>query len=114
MGGLLIRGFEFETDDDNTENQGVSMKLRDMGYTACNWRFWAVQALLRIELVLAVCCGLFWSWFAQFALSLWMNTLLVVSSHDFEEVLEPDQKDWARFQLLNAHDMHITGNGWLD
>merc|ERR1711920_878248 len=96
------------------ENQGVAKKMRDMGLASFNWRFWAIQGLMRTELVLAIYFGFFWSWFAQFALSLWLNTLLVVSSHDFTEVIEPDQKDWARFQLLNAHDMHITGNPWVD
>jgi len=112
--GFLIRGFEFETAGDTRENQGVGLKLRELGISNFNWRFWAIQALLRIELVLAVALGLFWSWLAQFTLTLWINTLLVVSSHDFTEVLEPDQKDWARFQLLNAHDMNITGNAWVD
>jgi len=112
--GLLVRGFEFEVDGDTVENQGVALKLRELGLSACNWRFWAVQVLLRVELVLAVCNGLFWSWLAQFALALWMNTLLVVSSHDYNEVFEQDSRDWARFQLLNTHDMHITGNPWID
>merc|ERR1712217_557966 len=89
------RGFALEIDGDHRENQGVAQKLR-------------------VELLLALCLGLFWSWSAQFVLSLWMNTLLVVSSHDFDDVIELDQQDWARFQLLNAHDMHITGNPWLD
>merc|ERR1712061_559523 len=112
--GLLVRGFQFEVDGDNLENQGVAMKMRALGLSACNWRFWAIQLLLRVELLLAVRNGLFWSWFAQFALALWMNTLLVVSSHDYNEVFEEGSQDWARFQLLNAHDMHITGNPWLD
>jgi hypothetical protein len=112
--GLLIRGFQFEVAGDTFENQGVSKKLREMGMSFANWRFWGIQGLLRVELALAVYFGLFWSWFAQFTLALWMNTLLVVSSHDFTAPIEPDQKDWARFQLLNAHDMHITGNPWVD
>jgi len=112
--GLLARGFQFEVDGDCLENQGVALKMRMLGLSACNWRFWAVQLLLRVELVLAVWNGLFWSWFAQFALALWMNTLLVVSSHDYNEVFEEGSEDWARFQLLNTHDMHITGNPWVD
>jgi len=112
--GLLVRGYEFETDGDNLENQGVALKLRDLKLSAFNWRFWAIQILLRVELLLAVRNGLFVSWFAQFALALWMNTLLVVSSHDFNHVLEEDSKDWARYQLLNAHDMSISGNPWVD
>merc|ERR1719277_519709 len=78
-----------------------------------NWRYWGVQALLRMELVLAICCGLWW-WLAQFTVSLWVNTLLVVSSHDFCSVIEPETKDWARFQLLNTHDMVILGNPYVD
>merc|ERR1719491_1769533 len=77
--GLIIRGLQFETDGDNSENQGVSLKLREMGLSSFNLNFWAIQALLRVELLLALCFGLFWSWLAQFTLSLWMNTLLVVS-----------------------------------
>jgi hypothetical protein len=112
--GLLVRGFQFEVDGDNLENQGVALKMRELGLSACNWRFWAVQLLLRVELVLAVWNGLFWSWLAQFALALWMNTLLVVSSHDYNEVFEEGSDDWARFQLLNTHDMCISGNPWID
>eukprot|EP00443_Scrippsiella_acuminata_P095603 CAMPEP_0115403924 /NCGR_PEP_ID=MMETSP0271-20121206/17149_1 /TAXON_ID=71861 /ORGANISM="Scrippsiella trochoidea, Strain CCMP3099" /LENGTH=471 /DNA_ID=CAMNT_0002827875 /DNA_START=50 /DNA_END=1465 /DNA_ORIENTATION=+ len=112
--GLLIRGFAFEIDPDNRENQGVGVKLRAMGLSSCNWGFWLMQAWLRVELVLAIHCGLFWPWLAQFFVSLWVNTLLVVSSHDFMEVIEPESKDWARFQLLNAHDMSISGNPWVD
>merc|ERR1712113_207834 len=37
-----------------------------------------------------------------------------VSSHDFTAAVEPDCKDWARFQLLNAHDFHVTRNPWVD
>jgi len=112
--GLLIRGFEFETAGDTRDNQGVALKLRQMGVSSFNLNFWGIQILLRVEMVLAICLGFWWSWLAQFTLSLWMNTLLVVSSHDFTQVIEPDQKDWGRFQLLNAHDMHITGNPWVD
>merc|ERR1711948_94206 len=43
-----------------------------------------------------------------------MGTLLVVSSHDYNEIFEEGSEDWARFQLLNTHDMHITGNPWVD
>jgi len=78
--GFLIRGFEFECAGDHRENQGVGMKLREMGMSNFNWRFWSIQGLLRLELLLAIYCGMFFSWFAQFTVSLWFNTLLVVSS----------------------------------
>lgn len=112
--GMLLKGYEFEFDQEGPENQGVYTKLRDMKKMSINWKFWFVQILLRVELILAVTQGLFWSWLGQFVLSLWVNTLLVVSSHDFNDVMAKDSKDWAEYQLLNAHDMNITGNPWVD
>jgi len=112
--GMLVKGYEFEFDKEGLENQGVYTKLRRMNSMSVNWKFWCVQVFLRLELALAVYLGLFWSWFGQFVLSLWINTLLVVSSHDFAEVIAKESKDWAEYQLLNAHDMSITGNPWVD
>ena len=112
--GMLLKGYEFEFDSENSENQGVYTKLREMKQISVNWKFWCLQALLRLELVLAVYQGLFWSWLGQFVLSLWIGTLLVVSSHDFTGAVAKDSKDWAKYQLLNAHDMIITGNPWVD
>jgi len=112
--GMLVKGYQVEFDEEGLDNQGVYTKLRKMNTASINYKFWTLQLLLRVELVLAVYQGLFWSWFGQFVLSLWMNTLLVVSSHDFEDVMAKDSKDWAEYQLLNAHDMSITGNPWID
>ena len=116
--GMLLKGFTFEFDSENAENQGVYRKLRQMRerswVSSINWRFWLLQALLRLELLAASSQGLLWSWLGQFIVSMWMNTFLVVSSHDFEDVKEEGCKDWAKFQLLNTHDMSITGNCWLD
>merc|ERR1719502_1996671 len=39
---------------------------------------------------------------------------MVVSSHDFTETFGDDEKDWASYQLLNTHDMKITGNKFVD
>ena len=120
--GMLIRGYECEIEMDNDEHQGVSRRLRQLAAdgTLPGKRapillpFWAMHIWLRIELCLALYCGLGWVWLAQFTTSLWMNTLMVVSSHDFCDVLEANSKDWGRYQLLNAHDMKITGNPWVD
>jgi fatty acid desaturase len=112
--GMLVKGYQVEIDEEVSDCQGVYSKLRKLNKASVNWKFWTMQILLRVELVLAVYQGLFWSWFSQFVLSLWMNTLLVVSSHDFEEVVAKESKDWAEYQLLNAHDMSITGNPWVD
>ena len=116
--GMLVRGYECEFEPDNDEHQGAQEHLRRLNghklSAAANWQFWAAHLWLRVELVAAVYCGVGWAWLGQFAAALWMNTLMVVSSHDFEDVLESDCKDWARYQLLNAHDMKITGNPWVD
>jgi len=118
--GMLIRGFECEIEPDNDEHQGAQIWLRKLNGNLlpfrlpCNWQFWVAHLWLRVELIAAVYCGVGWAWLAQFTASLWMNTLMVVSSHDFEDVLEGDCKDWARYQLLNSHDMKITGNPWVD
>ena len=39
---------------------------------------------------------------------------MVVSSHDFTSVEDPETRDWGRFQILNAHDMTITGCKYVD
>lgn len=39
---------------------------------------------------------------------------MVVSSHDFTATVEPESRDWGRYQILNAHDMTITGCKWVD
>jgi hypothetical protein len=72
-------------------------------------------------------CGelfIFWQrgqlgiWLAQFALTLWLSTFLIVSSHDFEvhETAanpQPDD-DWAAFQIENAYDLSMFGNKYID
>lgn len=112
--GMLIRGFELEYEPSNDEHQGVPSFMRDRFGQRFQWSFWILHSWLRLELCLALFCGLGWSWLGQFVLCVWFNTLMVVSSHDFTETFAQDTKDWARYQLLNAHDMKITGNPWVD
>jgi hypothetical protein len=112
--GMFIRGVELEYEPSNDEHQGVPMYTRQRYGRSFNWSFWLIHTWLRVELCLALYCGLGWSWLGQFCVCLWFNTLMVVSSHDFTETLAQDTKDWAKYQLLNAHDMSITGNRWLD
>jgi hypothetical protein len=111
--GMMIRGVELENEPDNDEHQGAPIYIRK-NFGRVQWNFWVLHIWLRIELCLALFCGLGWSWLGQFCATLWMNTLMVVSSHDFTETFAKDEKDWGRYQLLNAHDMRITGNRWID
>jgi hypothetical protein len=67
---------------------------------------------------------LFWqhsdlgAWLAQFALTLWLSTFMIVASHDFEEeetVADLSEgQDWAIFQLQNSFDLTIVGNKYID
>jgi len=80
------------------------------------WASWLVHIYLVAEAVAAYYCGLKYDWFLQFFVSLWMNTLMVVSSHDFEcqIIFEKDTDDWGKFQLANCLDLTITGNPYVD
>jgi len=80
------------------------------------WASWAIHVLLVGEFFAAYHCGLTMSWFLQFFVSLWLNTLMVVSSHDFEcqIIFEKDTNDWGKFQLANCLDLTITGNPYVD
>ena len=78
------------------------------------WSFWLMHVWLFVEMALAAKGGRFLPWALQFAATLWINTIMVVSSHDFTNVFEADSKDWARYQILNSHDMRITGNHYVD
>jgi hypothetical protein len=112
--GMFIRGFELEFEPDNDEHQGVPQYTRSKFGRTTLWNFWIVHTWLRVELCLALYFGVGWSWLGQFCTCLWLNTLMVVSSHDFTEQYDSDTRDWARFQLLNAHDMTIVGNPYID
>jgi hypothetical protein len=112
--GMFIRGVDVETEPNNDDHQGVQKYVRQKLGRPVQWNFWLVHTWLRIELVLALWNGLGLVWLLQFCTTLWSNTLMVVSSHDFTDVLEKDSRDWARYQLLNAHDLSLTGNPWVD
>ncbi|KAJ1448538.1 hypothetical protein M885DRAFT_538832 [Pelagophyceae sp. CCMP2097] len=120
--GMFVRGLEVELERDSDEAQGVQPRIRRLHKAGVLkqsrppmlWHFWAVHLLLFVEMATAVSTSRFLVWGAQFFVSLWFNTLLVVSSHDFTETFEPDQKDWARFQVLNTHDIYLTGSPWVD
>ncbi|KAJ1445764.1 hypothetical protein M885DRAFT_578661 [Pelagophyceae sp. CCMP2097] len=112
--GTIVRGIDLELEPDNEEHQGVAKHLRQTQKRACHWHFFALHFWLRIELLMALKTGHGWSWLAQFLCTVWINTCLVVSSHDFTATREPETRDWAKYQLANAHDISITGNRWVD
>ncbi|MHC5826033.1 MAG: fatty acid desaturase family protein, partial [Nostoc sp.] len=55
---------------------------------------------------------------AQFILSLWISTFMIVASHDFEETKKDDSiketGDWAVFQIQNSYDLTMIGNKYVD
>ena len=63
------------------------------------------------------------AWLVQFFLTLWINTFLVVASHDFEESISeeelavipvPLRSDWAAQQICLSYDLSVVGNRWID
>ena len=76
-----------------------------------------VRVLLVAELVAFTLAGDFWAWALQFVLTLWISTLLIVSSHDFEEDAaedEPDTDDWGVHQVDTAYDLKVVGIRHVD
>jgi fatty acid desaturase len=77
-----------------------------------------VRFLLVGEFLIFTLMGDFWAWALQFVISLWISTFLVVASHDFEldveELPATDTDDWAVNQLLQAYDLKVVGNRYVD
>jgi hypothetical protein len=77
----------------------------------------AMRILLVSELIVFAMHGDFAAWFAQFALTLWISTFMIVASHDFEEEeseTEVERQDWAVFQIKNSYDLSMIGNKYID
>ena len=73
--------------------------------------------LLVAELVAFTLAGDFWAWALQFVVTLWISTLLIVSSHDFEDDAaddEPDTDDWGVHQIDAAYDLKVVGIRHVD
>ncbi len=87
-----------------------------------------IHALLLGELIVFAIRGEFLAWFAQFFITIWIGTFMIVASHDFEKedsrtepiALTPEltevepAPDWAVFQLQNSYDLTIVGNKYID
>lgn len=78
---------------------------------------WITRIFLIVEIILFASQGKTSDYVVQFVFSLWLNTFLVLSSHDFEDFMGHEavpNKDWGVFQVENSHDLTIIGNKWLD
>ena len=86
--------------------------------------FWLVRAMILVELGLCLATGHVLAWFVQFFITLWLNTFLVVASHDFEDSKSEDEElaaipehlrnDWAAQQICLSYDLTVVGNRWID
>lgn len=76
----------------------------------------AMRILLLGELIVFALHGDIGAWFAQFVITLWISTFMIVASHDFEEteVDRGDSQDWAVLQIKNAYDLTMIGNPYVD
>jgi hypothetical protein len=78
----------------------------------------AMRVLLVGELILFWQHGDLVAWLAQFVLTLWISTFMIVASHDFEEdESEADRnedQDWAVLQIKNSYDLTMIGNKYID
>jgi fatty acid desaturase len=85
--------------------------------------FWLIRAWIVAEFALCLATGHIVAWLVQFVLTLWLNTFMVVASHDFEEsaseeelaaIPEPLRNDWAAQQIGLSYDLSVVGNRWID
>ena len=79
-----------------------------------------VRAILIIELILFSIHGDLGAWIAQFILTLWISTFMIVASHDFEgegakvDLEKLEGEDWAVSQIKNSYDLTMIGNKYID
>lgn len=118
--GLPLRGreitkFERHRPDEHSDKPFVRDPIRA--------DFWIVRAWIVAEFALCLATGYILAWLAQFFLTLWFNTFLVVASHDFEDpsseedlavIPEPLRDDWAARQICLSYDLSVVGNRWID
>ena len=76
-----------------------------------------LRVLLAGELALFWVHGDLGAWLAQFFLTLWISTFMIVASHDFEEEESADRsesQDWVVLQIQNSYDLTMVGNKYID
>ncbi|WP_256875032.1 cytochrome b5 domain-containing protein [Nostoc sp. C052] len=74
----------------------------------------SMRIILVGELILFWMNGDFGAWLAQFILTLWISTFMIVASHDFEEEEVDPSEDWAVSQIRNSYDLTMIGNKYID
>jgi hypothetical protein len=77
----------------------------------------AMRIILLSELILFWQQGDLMAWLAQFIITTWISTFMIVASHDFEEegtTVEFKDQDWAVFQIQNSYDLSMIGNKYID
>jgi Cytochrome b5-like Heme/Steroid binding domain len=78
----------------------------------------AMRIILLGELILFWQQGDFIAWLAQFILTTWISTFMIVASHDFEgevtTTVGDRDLDWAVFQIENSYDLSMVGNKYID
>ena len=122
--GLSLRGreiakFERPQVDENSEG-GDTPPPSD----AARIDFWLMRGLILVELGLCLATGHLVAWLLQFFFTLWVNTFLVVASHDFEDSKDRQEElagipvslrnDWAAHQICLSYDLSVVGNRWID
>eukprot|EP00475_Leptophrys_vorax_P030834 TRINITY_DN464_c0_g1_i1.p1 TRINITY_DN464_c0_g1~~TRINITY_DN464_c0_g1_i1.p1 ORF type:complete len:460 (+),score=122.68 TRINITY_DN464_c0_g1_i1:119-1498(+) len=79
------------------------------------YSLFVMRIVLMVEFWVSFSYGTLGVWLVQYLLSLWFNTCLVLSSHEFEHYgTEHPGKDWGKFQVVNSYDMIIVGNPYID
>lgn len=103
--------------------RGVEVSFLERRQDTLRLEFWGVRLWLLMELAICLITGHGVAWCLQFFLTLWVNTFLVVASHDFEDggkapefdgVPDALRDDWAAQQIVFSHDLTLCGNRWLD
>ena len=85
-----------------------------------NWAkhlgFVFVRGIMISEFFFAWYIGKVDVWIYQFILCTWWNLILVFSNHEYHEDTYKNTKlyDWAEYQIMNSHDLRLTGNAWVD
>jgi hypothetical protein len=119
MRGREIAKFERPQVDEKSDN-GATPSAPD----AARIDFWLMRALILVELGLCLATGHIVAWLLQFFFTLWINTFLVVASHDFEDSNNQEDEiaripaalrnDWAAHQICLSYDLTVVGNRWID
>ncbi|HEY9642172.1 MAG TPA: cytochrome b5 domain-containing protein [Coleofasciculaceae cyanobacterium] len=77
-----------------------------------------MRVILVGELIVFWMQGDLAAWLAQFILTLWISTFMIVASHDFEEeeatADRDESQDWAVLQIKNSYDLTMVGNKYID